>query len=142
MTGTFEMRAALGCHDADRAWLRSELAKPFEGDTVVITTIHPTNDPCARGFRAILSPVRSSPTCLNCWRRHWSGSNGHHRYSSAFVEHGRRVVCNPSGYPLGLNSDFSKGSQAIVFTHHRHISELAVERVDGERLTVLDLGVL
>lgn len=39
-------------------------------------------------------------------------------------------------------ADFSKGSQVIVFTHHRHISDLAVERVDGERLTVLDLGGL
>ena len=37
-------------------------------------------------------------------------------------------------------AQFSKGSQVIVFTHHRHISELAVEHVDGGLLSVLDLG--
>ena len=30
--------------------------------------------------------------------------HGHHHDSSDYVERGCRVVCNPSGYPMGLNS--------------------------------------
>ena len=103
-TGPLDAQAALACHEADCSWLRAELAKPFEGDTVVIThhapserSVHPRfqGDPLTGAF------VTDLPDLLE-QAQVWI--HGHHHDSSDFVEHGCRVICNPSGYPLGLNS--------------------------------------
>lgn len=103
-TGPFDAQAALAFHEADCAWLRSELAKPFAGETVVIThhapserSVHPRfqGDPLTGAF------VTDLPDLLE-QAQVWI--HGHHHNSSDYVERGCRVVCNPSGYPLGLNS--------------------------------------
>ena len=103
-TGPFDVQAALACHEADCAWLRAELAKPFDGATVVIThhapserSVHPRfqGDPLTGAF------VTDLPDLLE-QAQVWI--HGHHHNSSDFVERGCRVVCNPSGYPLGLSS--------------------------------------
>ena len=44
-----------------------------------------------------------------------------------------------SGAMLEALADFAHGQQVIVFTHHRHIAELAGQRVPGDRLTLLTL---
>lgn len=103
-TGPFDVRAALACHEADCAWLRSELAKPFDGGTVVIThhapserSVHPRfqGDPLTGAFVTDLPDLLAQ---AQVW------IHGHHHDSSDYVERGCRVVCNPSGYPLGLHS--------------------------------------
>ena len=100
-TGPFDAQAALACHEADCAWLRNELAKPFKGDTLVIThhapserSVPPPPDPSRPPHppppprptpppkggapppdsKATRSPVPSSPICRTCLSRRRSGS--------------------------------------------------------------------
>ena len=103
-TGPFDAQAALAFHEADCAWLRDELARPTEGETVVITHhspsdrfVHPRfqSDPLTGAF------VTDLPDLLELAQL-WI--HGHHHDSSDFVEHGCRVVCNPCGYPMNLQS--------------------------------------
>jgi predicted phosphodiesterase len=122
-TGPFDALAALACHEADCAWLRGELAKPFTGDTVVIThhapserSVHPRfqGDPLTGAF------VTDLPDLLE-QAQVWI--HGHHHDSSDYVERGCRVVCNPCGYPRGLGSI-------------RHVEEMHFEntKFDGNLL--------
>lgn len=103
-TGPFDVQAALACHEADYAWLRKELAKPTEGETVVIThhspsdrSVHPRyqGDPLTGAF------VTDLPDLLE-QAQLWI--HGHHHDSSDFVERGCRVICNPCGYPMVLQA--------------------------------------
>ena len=91
-------------HEADCAWLRSELAQPFEGDTVVIThhspserSVHPRfqDGPLTGAF------VTDRPDLLE-QAQVWI--HGHHHDSSDYIECECRVVCNPCGYPMRLDS--------------------------------------
>ena len=125
-TGPFDAQAALACHEADCAWLRSELDKRFEGDTVVIThhapserSVHPRfqGDPLTGAF------VTDLPDLLE-QAQVWI--HGHHHDSSDYVERGCRVVCNPSGYPLGLNSI-------------RHAEEMHFENTQFDDQLIIDL---
>ena len=124
-TGPFDAQAALACHEADSAWLRSELDKPFDGDTVVIThhspserSVHPRfqGDPLTSAF------VTDLPDLLE-QAQVWI--HGHHHNSSDFVEHGCRVVCNPSGYPLGLNS--IRDAEEMHFENTEFDGQLIIE---------------
>jgi uncharacterized protein YhaN len=36
-------------------------------------------------------------------------------------------------------ADFARGNQVIVFTHHRHIADVAVKHVPGETLSLVPL---
>lgn len=103
-TGPFDAQAALACHEADSAWLRRELSTPFDGDTFVIThhapserSVHPKfqGDPLTGAFATDLPDLLAQ---AEIW------IHGHHHDSSDYVERGCRVVCNPCGYPRGLNS--------------------------------------
>jgi len=98
------------------AWLQRELAKPFDGPTVVVSHHAPTFSSLERsGIGAeILDPIRwgqrddrlvrvacyASPrTVRREWRRHiavWV--HGHVHHGLDFVDDGMRVVCNPRGY--------------------------------------------
>ena len=103
-TGPFDAQAALACHESDSAWLRTELAKPFDGATFVIThhapserSVHPRfqGDPLTGAFVTDLPDLLAQ---AQVW------VHGHHHDSSDFVELGCRVVCNPRGYAIGLSS--------------------------------------
>jgi hypothetical protein len=103
-TGPFDAQAALACHEGDSTWLHGELSRPFDGDTFVIThhapserSVHPRfqGDPLTGAFVTDLPDLLAQ---TQVW------VHGHHHDSSDFVERGCRVVCNPSGYPVGLNS--------------------------------------
>jgi Icc-related predicted phosphoesterase len=102
------------------------LAKPFDGDTVVIThhapserSVHPRfqGDPLTGAFVTDLPDLLEQ---AHVW------IHGHHHNSSDYVERGCRVVCNPSGYPLGLNSI-------------RHADEMHFENTQFDGRLTIDL---
>jgi predicted phosphodiesterase len=125
-TGAFDARAALACHEADCDWLRSELGKPFTGDTIVIThhapcerSVHPRfqGDPLTGAFVTDLPDLLAQ---AQIW------IHGHQHNSSDYVELGCRVVCNPSGYPTGLSSV-------------RHAGELHFENTEFDGQLIIEL---
>lgn len=80
-------------------WLKSELDKPFNGKTVVVTHHAPTresvvarwrDDPLTACFASDLEHLLSEKISL------WV--HGHMHDSSDYVLNGTRVVCNPRGY--------------------------------------------
>ncbi|QLG88046.1 metallophosphoesterase [Chitinibacter bivalviorum] len=85
-------------HQQDRAWLESELAKPFAGKTAVIThhgphsgSLHPryAEDLVSAGFLSDLTPLMG---LAELW------IHGHTHHSFDYHVNGTRVVCNPRGY--------------------------------------------
>ena len=61
-----------------------------------------------------------------------------------------RLVLNPSqlleqsgdvraGYIFKALADFSESGQVIVFTHHKHLCEVARQNVDADRLAVVEI---
>ena len=44
-----------------------------------------------------------------------------------------------TGATLEALADFARGNQVVVFTHHRHIVDIAVEHVAGDTLTIVPL---
>lgn len=124
-TGPFDVQAALACHEADCAWLRSELAEPCDGDTVVITHHAPSERSVHPRFQGDLLTgafVTDLPDLLE-QAQVWI--HGHHHDSSDYVERGCRVVCNPSGYPLGLNS--IRKAEEMHFENTRFDGRLVIE---------------
>lgn len=124
-TGPFDATAALACHEADCTWLRMELARPTEGDTVVIThhapsdtSVHPRfqGDPLTGAF------VTDLPDLLE-QAQFWI--HGHHHDSSDYVERGCRVVCNPCGYPMSLQ--FVRTAQELGFENTGFDRHLLIE---------------
>jgi 3',5'-cyclic AMP phosphodiesterase CpdA len=89
----------LALHARARAWLESELAKPFDGKTIVVTHHAPhrrslaeryANDLVSGGFVSDLTSLVRAPAAL------WV--HGHTHTAFDYVESGTRVVCNPRGY--------------------------------------------
>lgn len=132
-TGPFNAQAALAFHEADCAWLRDELARPTEDETVVIThhspsdrSVHPRfqGDPLTGAFVTDLPDLLEQ---VQLW------IHGHHHDSSDFVERGCRVVCNPCGYPMSLQS--VQIAEELSFENHgfdRHLLiELPLKRGPG-----------
>jgi predicted phosphodiesterase len=90
---------ALALHMQARAWLESELAKPFAGQTIVVTHHAPmreslaaqyAQDVVSAGFVNHLPELVRSPVAL------WI--HGHTHTSFDYTVNGARVVCNPRGY--------------------------------------------
>lgn len=100
----FAPEHALIEHEATIGWLVSELAKPFDGKTVVVThhgvspdSIHPRflGDPVNAGF---LSDLRDLLGQADLW------IHGH-VHDSFDYRHGKaRVVANPRGYPTFIEN--------------------------------------
>jgi len=97
----FTAQDALQRHLASRAWLVSELAKPWAGKTVVVThhgphplSIHPryADHPLNAGFVSDLSEILHSPAAPDLWL------HGHVHDSFAYTVGRTRVVTNPAGY--------------------------------------------
>ncbi|MEM5435448.1 metallophosphoesterase [Paraburkholderia diazotrophica] len=89
----------LALHRHARAWLETELAKPFGGKTIVVTHHAPhrrslaeryADDPVSAGFVNHLPSLVRAPVAL------WV--HGHTHTAFDYVENGTRVVCNPRGY--------------------------------------------
>ncbi|MCA9110744.1 MAG: metallophosphoesterase [Planctomycetaceae bacterium] len=106
--GRFYPEDALAIHQQSRAWLEDELAKPFDGPTVVVThhcphpgSIHRrfSGDTLNPAFISDLTPViqRHRP---NFW------IHGHTHSSFDYVVGETRIVCNPRGYVRPTFSGF------------------------------------
>ncbi|MES5815053.1 metallophosphoesterase family protein [Pseudoxanthomonas sp. Soil82] len=86
-------------HSMERAWLEARLAEPFDGRTVVITHMAPSERSIPEEFRGqILSAAyASSLEYLVEQADLWIHG---HTHTSVDYRIGRgRVVCNPLGYP-------------------------------------------
>ena len=95
----FTVADALALHRQSRAWLEQELAKPFDGTTIVVTHHAPhraslaerfANDLASAGFISHLPSLVREPVAL------WI--HGHTHTGFDYVTGGTRVVCNPRGY--------------------------------------------
>lgn len=102
--GMFSPADALTEHLESRAWLESELAKPYDGRTVVVShhgphpgSIHPryATDPLNAAFASDLSPLLDG---ASLWL------HGHVHDSFDYTMNGCRVVANPLGYPRNAMS--------------------------------------
>lgn len=88
-----------GWHFEQRVWLTERLAEPFEGKTVVVTHMAPSERSIADEFQGdTLSPAFASN--LDPLVEHADLWVHGHVHSSFDYQVGRgRVVCNPLGYP-------------------------------------------
>ena len=97
----------IALHEHARAWLEAELAKPFDGKTIVVTHHAPhrrslaeryAQDPVSAGFVNHLPSLVGAPVTL------WV--HGHTHTAFDYMENGTRVVCNPRGYAKdGVNEN-------------------------------------
>ncbi|TDV04582.1 metallophosphoesterase [Paraburkholderia caballeronis] len=90
---------SLALHAQSRAWLETELAKPFGGKTIVVTHHAPhrlslagryADDLVSAGFVSHLPELVRAPVAL------WV--HGHTHTCFDYEADGTRVVCNPRGY--------------------------------------------
>jgi 3',5'-cyclic AMP phosphodiesterase CpdA len=95
----FSTGDSIALHQRARAWLAAELAKPFAGQTIVVThhAPHPLSlaarfatDPSSAGFVNDLPELVAEPVAL------WV--HGHTHTAFDYRVNGTRVVCNPRGY--------------------------------------------
>jgi stress-induced morphogen len=102
--GKFTAQRALAEHEIARSWLAQELAKPFDGKTVVVShhgphplSVHPRyiGEPLNAAFVSDLSEFLSR---ANLWL------HGHVHDSFDYNVEGCRVVANPLGYARNVNS--------------------------------------
>ena len=107
-SGTFRPEQAREIHLTQVRWLQNELAKSFDGPTVIVThflphpqSIHPkySGSSLNPAFASDLSHLLKPPVDL------WI--HGHTHESCDYVANGTRVVCNPRGYlPMEPNPCF------------------------------------
>lgn len=97
----FTAQDALDRHLDSRDWLIEELAKPWDGKTVVVTHHGPHrmstharyfNNPLNAGFVSDLSEILYSPTAPDLWL------HGHVHDGFDYTVGRTRVVANPAGY--------------------------------------------
>lgn len=95
----FSVADSLALHRQAREWLSAELAKPFDGKTIVVTHHAPhraslapryADDLASAGFISDLPSLVRAPVSL------WI--HGHTHTAFDYVVNGTRVVCNPRGY--------------------------------------------
>lgn len=98
---SFSAEDALDLHMESRAWLTSELAKPWVGKTVVVThhgphplSTHPryADNPLNGGFVSDLSEILLSSDAPDLWL------HGHVHDGFDYMVGRTRVVANPAGY--------------------------------------------
>lgn len=95
----FTVEDALALHRHSRAWLEQELAKPFDGATIVVTHHAPHRASLAERFAQDLASagfVNHLPTLVHQPVALWI--HGHTHTSFDYVSDGTRVLCNPRGY--------------------------------------------
>jgi len=99
----FNQGYAQSLFEKNKAWLISELAKPFDGQTVVVTHHAPSykslhaqyaGNPWNPCFMSDLEPLMGDGVAL------WLHGHTHNNFD--YQINGTRVVCNPRGYPRAL----------------------------------------
>lgn len=103
--GLMEPQDAVALHEKAAAWLADELAKPFEGKTVVVTHFAPHRRCVAAKYDGDLLTPYFTVDMSPLMRRHkidlWAF--GHTHYNIDFVgDNGCRIVSNQRGYPSDL----------------------------------------
>ena len=96
---SFSPDDAMALHEQARAWLESELAKPFDGKTIVVTHHAPLKQSLAEKFatdRASAGFVSDLPSLVRAPVALWV--HGHTHTAFDYVAEGTRVICNPRGY--------------------------------------------
>lgn len=115
--GRFTPEDALALHRQSRQWLVQELAKPFDGKTVVVT--HHGPHPSGVALKYCTSPLnpafhsdmRSLMPQVDLW------AFGH-THTSVDLQEGRcRVVANPRGYPVNRNE-----AESLSDVHYENTS--------------------
>lgn len=104
----FSPQDAAALYDANVQWLERELARPFDGPTVVIT--HHAPSPRSIHPRFSSSPLNAifvsdaENLVAASGARLWI--HGHTHDSFDYLLHGTRVLCNPRGYGKdGMNEN-------------------------------------
>ncbi len=88
-------------HESGKAWLVSELQKPFRGSTVVVTHHLPATPSIADRYKDNPFNPAFVSNLEDVIEQHqpdlWI--HGHTHVACDYRIHGTRVVCNPGGYP-------------------------------------------
>jgi len=101
----FSTDYAQSLFDNNKSWLKSELIKPFDGQTVVVThhapssnSLHPQyfGNPWNPCFLSDLENLMGENVDL------WVHGHTHNNFD--YVVKGTRVICNPRGYPHPLGN--------------------------------------
>jgi hypothetical protein len=95
----FSPSDSLALHEHARAWLKDELAKPFEGKTIVVTHHAPLRQSLAAKYatdRVSAGFVNDLPTLVHTPVSLWI--HGHTHTAFDYTVGDTRVVCNPRGY--------------------------------------------
>jgi predicted phosphodiesterase len=95
----FSPADSLALHAQARAWLETELAKPFEGKTIVVTHHAPLRQSLAEKFATDMASagfVSDLPSLVRLPVDLWI--HGHTHTAFDYTVDGTRVVCNPRGY--------------------------------------------
>lgn len=93
-------------HERDKSWLLDELAKPFDGQTVVITHHAPHRLSLARQYAmSWASPAFVSDLPKSAFSKAQLWIHGHTHTSFDYHVEGCRVICNPRGYKHGRTGD-------------------------------------
>lgn len=123
--GAFTAQLALHEHENSFDWLRGELAKPFDGPTVVVThhgphprSVHPryAGDPVNAAFVSDLTALMPG---VDLWL------HGHVHDSFDYRVGNCRVVANPRGY--GLNRGRVNGPTELEFENPAFDGGLVLE---------------
>ena len=101
----FSEAYAQSLFERNRAWLATELAKPFDGKTVVVTHHAPS-------FNSLHAQYQGDPwnPCFISDLEHLMGDgvdlwlHGHTHNNFDYQVNGTRVACNPRGYPNPLGN--------------------------------------
>lgn len=108
-SGTLRAQDTLDDHEQSRRWLEAELAKPFDGPTVVVThhgchpsSVHPRyrRDIVTAGFVSNLSELMTGPTAPEIWVHGHVHDSFEYTVDQAPGVPGTRVFANPAGYVL------------------------------------------
>lgn len=97
----FTPEDSITLHESSKAWLQAELAKPFNGKTVVVTHHLPSSRSVARRYASdLLTPAfASNLEVLIEAGQPVLWIHGHTHDACDYEIHDTRVICNPRGYP-------------------------------------------
>lgn len=95
-------------HERAREWLTRELAKPFDGKTVVVTHHAPSLQSIAPRFRTDLATAAYASNLESLIEDHQPALwiHGHTHVACDYRIGATRVVANPKGYPGERFTDF------------------------------------
>jgi len=95
----FNATDAQALFNSNKAWLQDELAKPYDGKTVVVTHHAPSQKSIHNRYQGnawndcFVSDVEGLMHSIDVW------IHGHTHSSHDYKLNNTRVVCNPRGYP-------------------------------------------